>query len=307
MFKLFPLDFRENPYISIKLGNSCPASCDACRYSSKYVRNVETYSLENIFEVVDECDKKFEKDFDIVFGNLSSTSHPYIIDILKYGIAKWRKVRFQLGFHLNKNDLMLLKKVENELGHNDIQIKIAKNCNDSDDWKKDLFVLIKLLTSFTKFKFYIDIFLDIEKNETYITSLLKHSTSTQNEHQHNFCILDMIDVKFHDYSWKVCDDQKTILDLKMRKTCQHLDQIYCEDGDVFAKDSVDVFENGDMMIHDNLCNIGDLMVSNIFFDEKRIYTDFEKYILRLKGLEKKHKNQWDMCYDCIKKSYHYNK
>jgi hypothetical protein len=33
------------------------------------------------------------------------------------------------------------------------------------------------------------------------------------------------------------------------------------------------------------------MVSNVFFDEKRIYTDFEKYILRLKDLEKKHKNQ----------------
>jgi hypothetical protein len=45
----------------------------------------------------------------------------------------------------------------------------------------------------------------------------------------------------------------------------------------------------------------------VFFDEKRIYTDFEKYILRLKDLGKQHQNQWDMCYDCIKKSYHYNK
>jgi hypothetical protein len=181
--------------------------------------------------------------------------------------------------------------VENELGHNGIQIKIAKNCSDSDNWKKDLFVLIKMLTRFTKFKFYIDVFLDLDKNEKEIQSFMKHSTSRQDEHKHNFVIRDIIDVKFQDYSWKVDDQKKTVSNLKMRKSCQHLDQIYCENGDVFAKDSIDVFENGDMMVHDNLCNIGDLMVSNVFFDEKRIYTDFEKYILRLKDLGKQHQNQ----------------
>ena len=307
MFKLAPINFTENPYICIRIWEWCPASCDSCKISIKNFLNPKAYSLDKIFKVIDESDKKFDKWFDFVFWNLNWWSHPNIIKILEYGISKWRKVRFQLNYNLTPWEIKLLKLIEEKLWSENIYIKIAKNCKSNSDWSKELFLLIKALRSFSNFKFYIDVFLLIPENIKIIETFMKYSTSKDRDHKYNLVIWDSIDVKFHDYSWKINDKDKTIDNLNWRDNCQHLDQVYCDAWDIFIKDSVDVMVDGDIFIHDNLCNIWDLIVSNIFLDNNSIYNNFRDYLSYMDKLSSSFSCQSDACYACIKKGYNYLK
>ena len=305
MFKLAPIEFTENPYICIRIGEWCPASCDSCKISIKNFPNPQSYDFKKIKKLVDEADSKFDSWFDIVFWNLNGASHPHIIKILEYGIQKWRKVRFQLNYNITAAEIRLLQDIEKQLWTENIYIKIAKNCKDDPYWSRDLFLLIKVLRKFSRFKFYIDVFLKISQHEKLIETFMKHSTSKQRDHSHNLVIWDSIDIKFHDYSWTINDKNKTIDNLKGRDSCQQLHQVYCREGDVYVQDSVDILLNGDMFIHDNLCNIWDLMISNIFFDNKKIYHHFDEYLSYLKNLGESSPCQADACYSCIRKGYSY--
>ena len=69
MFKPFPLNFKEYPYIDIKIGEWCLAVCIDCRFNINYLPKSKQFSLENILKRIKEADSKFDKKFDLVFGN----------------------------------------------------------------------------------------------------------------------------------------------------------------------------------------------------------------------------------------------
>jgi hypothetical protein len=120
----------------------------------------------------------------------------------------------------------------------------------------------------------------------------------------NCIIWNKYDIKFHDFSWKIDFNIKVINNLKLKK-CLQYEQLSIINNKIFIKDNLEMLNNWDLFIHDNLCNIWDIRISNIFKNNNDIYNDF---ILFKKYLDKL--NNWDMernCFKCIKTGYSYAK
>lgn len=83
----------------------------------------------------------------------------------------WRKIRFQIAFDIKKEHIFLLKIINDELWSDKIKIKIAQNTREiKSNLLEKLLVLIKVLSSNTKFKIFIDLFIDFEKNKSIIVN-----------------------------------------------------------------------------------------------------------------------------------------
>lgn len=113
---------------------------------------------------------------------------------------------------------------------------------------------MKLLTKNTHFKFYLDVFLDFTEHKDFIDFFHKKFSRVQFENIYSYNIEKTIEMKLHNYSWFVDPAQQKIINLP-RKKCQQIEQIMCRDGNIFLKDSLDIYDNGDLFLHDNLCNI----------------------------------------------------
>ena len=305
MFKIFPLDFKEYPYIDIKIWEWCPAACTDCRFNINYIYKTKQFSLENILKRIKKVDSKFDKKFNLVFGNQDWLNHKNIIDILKAWLETWREVRLQIAFNIKKDHLILLKKIEEELWYDKIDIKIAQNAREiNNNLLEKLLVLIKLLSNNTKFKIFIDLFLDFDKNSKLINFFSKNIKNRWIDNEFDFYVWEKVNIKLQNYSWKLDRKNKCINNLK-RKSCQQLEQLYIKNWDIFLKDSIDIYDNWDLFIHDNLCNIGDIRISNLYLKDEEIYEHFNNYLLHLEKLKNKYNYQSDMCFDCITNWFKY--
>ena len=306
MFKPFPIDFKEYPYIDIKIWEWCPASCTDCRFNIDYIPKAKQFSLVNIKDRIKEVDKKFDKRLNLVFGNQNWLNHKDIISIIEYWINTWRSVRFQIDFNIKKNHILLLENIEKELWYENINIKIAQNCKWEKNILEKLIVLLKLLTSKTNFMIYLDLFIDFNENKKVIDYFYNKFWNKWSDYEYCFFIGKKINLKLQNYSWKLDRKNKCFVWLE-RERCQQLDQLKCDDDTVYLKDSIDVYDNWDMFLHDNLCNIWDIRISNLYLENNEIYNHFTKYLAHLEKLKNKHKSQSDMCYDCITNWFKYNK
>ena len=307
MFKLFPLKFKEYPYIDIKIWEWCPASCTDCRFNLDYIVKTKQFSLENILKRINEVDKKFDKKFNLVFWNQDGLNHNNIISILKAWLDTGREIRFQIDFDIKKEHVILLEKIEKELWSKKIDIKIAKNARVvvSNLSEKPL-VLIKLLSQKTNFKVFIDLFLDFTDHKNLVNTFNTKFGDSFSDNKFDFNIWKNINLKFHNYSWYLDRKNKCFINLK-REECQQLSQLYIKWWDIFLKDSLDVYENWDLFIHDNLCNIWDIRISNLYLNDNEIYNHFDLYLKYLNKLKLDNNNQADMCFDCINNWFKYKK
>lgn len=303
MFKIFELNYREFPYVDIKIGEWCTAACTDCRYNINYLKTVKQYSFENIKKRIEKFDELFDKKFNIVFGNQDIINHNEIFKILDFATKYGREVRVQTNFLLTQNHIELLNIIEKK--YKNVSIKIAQNARDIKNININLLNLLKIFTSNVSLKLYLDIFIDFDKNESLIKLYKTKFTNRVSENEFSFFIWKNIELKFHNYSWSVDFKHKDIKNFT-RKKCQQLEQLEIKNKNIYLKDSIDIYENWDLFIHDNLCNIWDLRISNIFLDSSKILNDFEKYIFYLKDLEKKSISQKQMCFLCISNWYKYN-
>lgn len=307
MFKIFNLDFKEYPYVDIKIWEWCPASCTDCRFNLDYMKKTKQFSLDNILNRISLVDKKFEKSFNLVFWNQDILNHKDIIEIIRAWLLTGREIRFQIDFDIKKEHLLLLKKIENEFGVDKIDIKIAKNTRlIENNLAERLMVLIKLLSKNTNFKVFIDLFIDFEKQWNIANSFYNKFSNNVSENEYNFNIWKNINLKFHNYSWYLDRKNKCFVNMP-RTSCQQLEQIKLENNNIFLKDSLDVYDNWDLFLHDNLCNIWDIRISNLYLDDNEIYNNFTLYLEHLNKLKSKHNNQSDMCFECTRKWFKYPK
>lgn len=306
MFKVFPLNFKEYPYIDIKIWEWCPASCTDCKFNIDYIPTAKQFSLENILERIEIVDKKFDKKFNLVFWNQDWLNHNDILSILESWIWTWREVRFQMDFHITHEHILLLEAVNKKFGSDKISVKIAQNCRWVDKLMEKTIALLKVLRKRTNFMIYLDLFLDFQENASIVQFFHKHFADKNSDNEYSFQIGNNINLKLHNYSWLLNRKNKCIEGLE-RKKCQQLDQLYINDNSVFLKDSIDVYNNGDMFIHDNLCNIGDIRISNIYLENSIIYNHFWKFLDHLSTLQLKNSTQSQMCYDCITHGFKYKK
>lgn len=304
MFKLFPLDFKEFPYVDVKIWEWCPASCTDCRFNIDYIPSAKQFSLDNILERIDLVDKKFDKRFNLVFWNQDGLNHKDIIKILKAWLSTWREVRFQIDFDIKKKHLELLERIWEELWTNKIDIKIAQNCRWMTNTIEKVLVLLKLLSKTNSFLVYLDLFLDINKDKKIFDFFYSKFWKEDSDNKYCFYLWSKINIKLHDYSWKINHKNKWFDWLK-RPACQQIDQLKVDSNYIYLKDSLDVYDNWDLFIHDNLCNIGDIRISNINFSDKEIHNNFNEYLIHLNKLKEKNTNQSDMCYECITNGFKY--
>ncbi len=305
MFKIFPLKFKEYPYVDIKIWEWCPAACTDCRFNINYLSKSKQFSLDNILRRIKKVDSMFDKKFNLVFWNQDWLNHKDIISILGWALKTWREVRFQIAFDIRKKHIDLLNKIEKEFWSDRIFIKIAQNAREiKSNLLEKLLVLIKLLSINTKFKVFIDLFLDFDENKSIIDIFSKKFIDKWSDNEFDFNIWENIILKLQNYSWRLDRKNKCFNNLK-RESCQQLEQLYIKDGAIFLKDSIDVYDNWDLFIHDNLCNIWDIRISNLYLTNKEIYIHFNKYLKYLRVLKNKHKNQSDMCFDCITNGFKY--
>lgn len=306
MFKLFPLDYREYPYIDIKIWEWCPASCTDCKFNIDYIYKAKQFSLENISERIIKVDKLFDKNFWLVFWNQDALNHKDIFNILDLWLSTWREVRFQIWFNLTSKHISLLKNIESRYWNKKIFVKIAQNCRDLDNINERLFILIKILTKETSLNFYLDLFIDFKENKNLINYFHKNFWNNNSDNLYSYNLWWKIELKFHNYNWFLDRKNKCIKNLE-RPWCQQLDQLYCSKWLIYLKDSLDVYDNWDLFIHDNLCNIGDIRISNLWFNSEVIYNHFNLYLTHLNNIKNNSVNQSEMCYKCVTNWFKYKK
>jgi len=307
MFKPFKIDFKEYPYIDIKIWEWCPAACTDCRFNINYIPKAKQFSLDNVLKRINYVDKKFDKKFNLVFGNQDWLNHKDIISILKAWLNTGREVRFQVDFDIKKEHLILLDKIKLELWYKNLDIKIAKNARTiKNNLSEKLLVLIKLLSKYTKFKIFIDLFLDFNKYKNLVNLFSDKFWDKWSDNEFDFNLWKNVNVKFHNYSWRLDRTNKCLTNLN-RTSCQQLEQLSVKNWYIYLKDSIDVYDNWDLFMHDNLCNIWDIRISNLFLNDDEIYEHFNKYLEYLNILKQKHDNQSDMCFDCISNWFRYKK
>jgi len=304
MFKPFNLNYRELPSINIKIWEGCPAACTDCKFSINYIKWINKFSLDNILNRMKIVDEKCDKSFNFAFWNCDWLDHDNIVKILWEWLKTGREVIFQIWFKIRKEHFLLFEKIEKEFWYEKISLKIAQNCRGLDNLNEKIFVLIKLLNNKCRFGVYLDLFLDFDNNKNLISFFSKKFYDKNWEYWFCFNISDNIELKFHNYSWYYDKIKKCLINLE-REECQQLDQLMIKDNNIYLKDSLDVYENWDLFMHDNLCNIWDIRISNIFLDNEVIYNNFNIYLNYLENLKKYSSNQSDMCYKCVTNWYKY--
>lgn len=304
MFQPFPLNYREYPYIDIKIWEWCPASCTDCRFNINYLRNPKQFSLESVTDRIFKVDTKFDKKFWLVFWNQDALNHKDIFHILNAWISTQREIRFQVWFTLTAKHIKLLKDIEKRFWNKKIFVKIAQNCRNISNLNEKIFVLLKIITQETNLSFYLDLFIDFDENKKLINYFHKKFFNSDSDNKFSYNIGGRIELKLHNYNWKLNRKNKCIENLE-RVQCQQIDQLACANGIIYLKDSLDVYENWDLFIHDNLCNIWDIRISNLMFEDDIIYSHFNLYLEHLNILKNKSKNQSEMCYLCITNGFKY--
>lgn len=305
MDKLFQFtrDYRqliEYPYAVIVVWNWCPAWCDLCSFSDKVVEESECFDFEVIQKLIEKIHEKFFSEFEILFHGVNLLKHPFVRDMVWHTKSLWRWVRMQLETNLTDGDINILK----VLLHNywDFSAIIRVNIRKPEDFKIFYDVFKKLL-KVKWLKVYYEIFLDREKYSDKISSIMKLATTWSNN-EYNCIIWDRVDIKFHNYVWRINAKEKCIDNIDHTE-CYMKDMFDVRDNHVFIDDHIEVQNNWDFIFHDDLCYIGQPKIANIFSDDKDIYKLFLQY--KYTYLEKLKNNSPTSCYKCIKNKYHYEK
>lgn len=298
---------RENkwnidlPHVSIKIWTWCPAWCD-CDFSYKKIKNEITYNIESLKKNIDFIDENFSDSFEIFLVWLNVLKYEKLFEILDIIISKWRKFKIQIPHFLTENDYLVLEKLSEKYWK--FNCSIPKTIDSS----LDISNLLLLIKNFSKINFswkiYFDVFLDLEKYEKVIFSIIQKMSTIQSLNEYNCIIWDKFDIKFHDLSWKINHEKREISNLK-RKSCLMKNYFYIDDKYIFLNDHIEILPNWDLTFHDNLCYLAHFAISEISKKDFEIIKDFEKYIKYLEKI-----SDWDLvinCYKCLKNKYNYNK
>lgn len=294
--------YSDKPHVSIKIWSWCQAWCD-CDFSYKKIKNIVLYKKDSIIRNVDYISDNFSLDFEIFLVWLNLLKYDEIEEILDYIIKKWRKFKLQIPHNMDKEDYSTLSFLYKKYGSFDCSVP------KTIDTYIDLSNLISYINDLKKinisWKIYFDIFLDINKYKKIIETIISKLSTNKSNNIYNCIIWKYFDLKFHDLSWKIDNENQVISNLQ-RDKCLMKDYFYLDNSKIFLYDHIEVWPNWAFTFHDNLCYLWHFEISNTSFSNFEIISHFDKYKDYLNNITKCWKLS-DQCYKCIKNQYNYNK
>lgn len=294
--------FTDKPHVSIKIGSWCPAWCD-CDFSYKKIKNIVLYNKDSIIKNIDFILDNFSLDFEIFLVWLNLLKYNELEEVLDYITNKWRKFKLQIPHNMDNADYSTLSFLYHKYGNFDCSI--PKTIDSHIDLSNLLSMINDLKKFNTSWKIYFDIFIDINKYEKIIESIITKLSTNKSNNSYNCIIWKYFDLKFHDLSWKIDDSNKIISNLKRNK-CLMKDYFYINESRLFLYDHIELWPSWSLTFHDNLCYLWHFEISNISFSKSEIIKHFNKYKDYLYNItiSLDLKNQ---CYKCLKNQYNYNK
>ena len=295
--------YIDRPHVSIKVWIGCPAGCD-CDYSYKRLKKDILYSKEVILSNIHQVKENFSEDFDIFIVGLNVIENDFFEEILESCKSVDRKFKIQISHKISDEQIVYLTSLVKKYWT--FNCSIPKTIDNS----ADLYRLISLIKRFSnmkyKWKIYFDVFLDIDKYSHIIRNVISKLATIKSNNEYNCIIWNSFDLKFHDLSWKLNKENKSIENLK-RTSCmmQEYFLINKKKEYIYLDDHIEISPNWDLVFHDNLCYLGAYKISNIKRTNKEIIDDFQKYSNYLQQINMQKSSQSEICYQCINKPFHY--
>lgn len=296
------LSFIDKPHVSIKVWSWCPAWCLNCDFSYKKIKSDITYSKESIFKNIEKASQIFSENFDIFIVGIDILKSDILEDIILKCQKNSRTFKLQINHTISDLELLFIKRLSEKFWTFDCSIPIMIESSN------DLILIVKLLKRVQNisiwWKLYFDIFLDISKYDTIITSIISKFSTHKSENSYNCIIWNLFDLKFHDLWWDLDHKNKMVSWLK-RSKCMMKDYFSFKNESIYLVDHIEIFPNWDLVFHDNLCYLGNYKISNVYRTHEQIIFDFKAYRSYLDKINST-SSQAKNCYNCIKNPFIFN-
>lgn len=260
--------------ILIRVSEKCSSNCLSCKLP--YVKENFFYELHNFWKILDFIDEKFSDKFEIwiLWFNL--------IDNLPFDLFNNFKRNFSMQISFND-----VKKLEWRKFWKNIFFWIQETVNNLDDFKR----IIKFLNYIEEKKIYISInilinFIKFEKILKYFKEKYKFQYS---QWLYKIFLWKNI-LEFENSAYL---EDSIIL---WNKDCIAFENFYLNWKDIYIKDDLEIKLNWDIKFHLNhFCNKWIWKISNIFYENEKIFYHFKKL---QKILQKREKSDF-RCKNCI--------